>query len=298
MDAWAIRVVIHRGVSSGHHPTVSAITQRGIYFLAQLSCPHTHTRFVKKKKKKTLDLADEHECSPSRKGLLRVKEPPPALPHLLPVLCKITAQRHPLFIPHNHCIPVDGGKKTDPLPVSQTAVFLPPLHFHSVKKKKKKTSSRYLALRLKSIAVSPGRYRWQCCCAAAESSEHLEGWIQLQLMIPSPAPGQAMDPPRASPTLAEWNQVFAVSVHFVRPPVGPVLARLRCRAPTARILILQTRYGLGALRGRGGGGTGVSGRLQIKSFFFFFFFFFGQVAFRGEGLRSKAADRFFFIFFF
>ena len=277
MDAWAIRVVIHRGVSSGHHPTVSAITQRGIYFLAQLSCPHTHTHthtLCKKKKKKytgsrrrTWVLA-----KPKRASACKGASSSPPTPSTR------SLQDHgpappPLYSPQSLHSRRWREKKTDPLPVSQTAVFLPPLHFHSVKKKKKKTSSRYLALRLKSIAVSPGRYRWQCCCAAAESSEHLEGWIQLQLMIPSPAPGQAMDPPRASPTLAEWNRVFAVSVHFVRPPVGPVLARLRCRAPTARILILQTRYGLGALRGRGGGGAGVSGRLQIKSFFFFFFFF-------------------------
>ena len=152
-------MVIHRGVSSGHHPTVSAITQRGIYFLAQLSCPHTYTHTLCKKKKKTLDLADEHECSPSRKGLLRVKEPPPALPHLLPVLCKITAQRHPLFIPHNHCIPVDGGKKNRPSSRLTDCCLSSPSSFPFCKEKKKKTSSRYLALRLKSIAVSPGRYR-------------------------------------------------------------------------------------------------------------------------------------------
>lgn len=99
-----------------------------------------------------------------------------------------------------------------PSPSLTDCCLFSPLHFHSVK-----TSSRYLALRLKSIAVSPGRYRWQCCCAAAESSEHLEGWIQLQL-IPSPAPGQAMDSaskPR-SPT-RNPNQVFAVSVYFVYP---------------------------------------------------------------------------------
>lgn len=36
--------------------------------------------------------------------------------------------------------------------------------------------SSYLALRLKIIAVSPGRYRWRCYCAAAESSEHLGGF--------------------------------------------------------------------------------------------------------------------------
>lgn len=180
-------------------------------------------------------------------------------------------------------------KKKIPSPSLTDCCLFSPLHFHSVK-----TSSRYLALRLKSIAVSPGRYRWQCCCAAAESSEHLEGWIQLQL-IPSPAPGQAMDSaskPR-SPT-RNPNQVFAVSVYFVYP--RPSLSG--SSAVHRQLEFLFCGRDTVWESWEGGGGTVVSGRLQIKSFFlfspFFFFLFFlflFQMVYRGEGLPSKAADR-------
>lgn len=83
-------------------------------------------------------------------------------------------------------------------------------------------TKRYLALRLKSIAVYPGRYRWRCYCAATESSEHLEVFDCSQSAAGT---DQAMEPEQPCGTDRPSASSFCP---------GPVFQQIRLYAPTAK----------------------------------------------------------------